>query len=79
VAFYSDTIRQLESAASADLIPQACIDVLTHAYRSYRSCLHHRALEGLGAVIPAGMLAEERAAVLAIWDRYLGAEPEPVR
>jgi glutamate-ammonia-ligase adenylyltransferase len=79
VAFYSDTIRQLESVASADLIPQACIDVLTHAYRSYRSCLHHRALEGLGAVIPAGMLAEERAAVLAQWDRYLGEEPDPVR
>jgi glutamate-ammonia-ligase adenylyltransferase len=77
VAFYSDTIRQLESVASADLVPQADIDVLTGAYRSYRSCLHHRALDGLGAVLPAEVLAGERAAVLAIWNRYLGEGPEP--
>lgn len=77
VAMFSDTIRQLESVASADLIPQATIDVLTHAYRSYRACLHHRALDGLGAVLPAETLAAERAAVLQIWNRYLGEPPEP--
>jgi glutamine synthetase adenylyltransferase len=74
---YADTIRQLESVASADLVPQACIDVLTHAYRSYRSCLHHRALDGLGAVVPQATLAAERAAVLQIWDRYLGEARQP--
>ncbi|HEY7929146.1 MAG TPA: bifunctional [glutamate--ammonia ligase]-adenylyl-L-tyrosine phosphorylase/[glutamate--ammonia-ligase] adenylyltransferase [Steroidobacteraceae bacterium] len=76
VARFSDTIRELESVASADLIPQATIDVLTHAYRSYRACLHHRALDGLGAVLPAATLAAERAAVLEIWNRYLGEGPE---
>ncbi|HEX4052436.1 MAG TPA: bifunctional [glutamate--ammonia ligase]-adenylyl-L-tyrosine phosphorylase/[glutamate--ammonia-ligase] adenylyltransferase, partial [Steroidobacteraceae bacterium] len=77
VARYSDTIRQLESVASADLIAQATIDVLTRAYRSYRTCLHHRALDGLDAVLPAATLASERAAVLEIWNRYLGEAPEP--
>src|SRR5262249_52884795 len=33
VAMFSDTIRQLESVASADLVPQATVDVLTSAYR----------------------------------------------
>ena len=36
VAMFSDTIRQLESVASADLVPQATVDVLTDAYRKYR-------------------------------------------
>ncbi len=37
VAMFSDTIRQLESVASADLVPQATVDVLTAAYRAYRA------------------------------------------
>ena len=34
---FSDTIRQLESVASADLVPQATSTVLTDAYRGYRA------------------------------------------
>jgi glutamate-ammonia-ligase adenylyltransferase len=71
VVRYSDTIRQLESVASADLVPQATIDTLTRAYRSYRARLHHRALDGLNAILPASELAAERAAVTAVWQRYL--------
>ena len=51
VAMFSDTIRQLESVASADLVPQARVDVLTGTYRAYRTRLHHRALDGRGAVV----------------------------
>ena len=46
VAMYSDTIRQLESVASADLVPQASVDLLTRAYRAYRARTHHLALDG---------------------------------
>jgi glutamate-ammonia-ligase adenylyltransferase len=67
VALFADTIRQLESVASADLRPQATVDVLTNAYRAYRACLHHRSLDGKGAVIPASEFRAERAAVQAIW------------
>ena len=42
---FSDNIRQLESLASADLVPQATVDVLTHAYRAYRQRMHHLSLE----------------------------------
>jgi glutamate-ammonia-ligase adenylyltransferase len=67
VAHFADTIRQLESVASAALVPQAQVDVLTAIYRRYRTRLHHRALEGAGAVIGDGEFVAERAAVSAVW------------
>jgi len=73
VAIYSDTIRQLESVASANLAPQARIDVLSGTYLSYRTYLHHRSLEEQGRVVPASQFAAERAAVAAIWDEVMGA------
>jgi glutamate-ammonia-ligase adenylyltransferase len=65
---YSDNIRQLESLASADLVPQATVDVLTGAYRAYRQRMHHLSLEAAGNVVPADEFRDVRAAVSAIWD-----------
>jgi glutamate-ammonia-ligase adenylyltransferase len=45
VAMFSDTIRQLETLASGDLVPQATVDVLVNAYRGYRERGHHRSLQ----------------------------------
>jgi glutamate-ammonia-ligase adenylyltransferase len=73
VAMYSDTIRQLESVASADLVPQNRIDTLSGAYREYRTCLHHRALEGKGAILSASDFVPERAAIVGIWDEVMGS------
>ena len=73
VALFADTIRQLESVASADLVPQAQVDVLADIYRLYRTRLHHRALDGRGAVADAGEFMPERAAVEAVWDATMGA------
>ncbi|HVN98604.1 MAG TPA: bifunctional [glutamate--ammonia ligase]-adenylyl-L-tyrosine phosphorylase/[glutamate--ammonia-ligase] adenylyltransferase [Steroidobacteraceae bacterium] len=67
VAWFSDTIRELESVASANLVPQATVDALTGAYRRYRERIHHRAIAGLDALVPAGEFSAERAAVSAIW------------
>ncbi len=67
VAMFSDTIRQLESAASAALVPQSTVDALTGAYRAYRACRHHLALEGGPECVPAERFSAERAAVSAIW------------
>ena len=67
VVMFSDTIRQLESVASADLVPQASVDVLTGAYRAYRGCAHHLALQGREAVVAASDFVAERAAVTRIW------------
>ena len=53
VALFADTIRQLESVASADLVPQTSVDVLTAAYRAYRARTHHLSL-ARGAADRAG-------------------------
>jgi [glutamine synthetase] adenylyltransferase / [glutamine synthetase]-adenylyl-L-tyrosine phosphorylase len=68
VVMFADTIRQLESVASADLVPQLTVDVLTDAYRKYRERSHHLSLEQAEAVVAADEFAATRAAVTAIWD-----------
>jgi glutamate-ammonia-ligase adenylyltransferase len=73
VVMFADTIRQLESVASADLVPQATVDVLTAAYRRYREHSHHLSLERKEPVVPADDFADTRAAVTAIWDATMGA------
>ncbi|MGH8294178.1 MAG: bifunctional [glutamate--ammonia ligase]-adenylyl-L-tyrosine phosphorylase/[glutamate--ammonia-ligase] adenylyltransferase [Steroidobacteraceae bacterium] len=71
VAMFSDTIRQLESAASADLVSQATADVLTAAYRAYRTRTHHLSLAGEPGLVGAEEFAAERAAVITIWDEVM--------
>ncbi|HTY93342.1 MAG TPA: bifunctional [glutamate--ammonia ligase]-adenylyl-L-tyrosine phosphorylase/[glutamate--ammonia-ligase] adenylyltransferase [Steroidobacteraceae bacterium] len=67
LVMFSDTIRQLESLASADLVPQSSVDALTAAYRAYRERTHRISLEGGANVVPADQFVAERAAVTAIW------------
>ena len=64
---FPDVIRQLESLASIDLVPQATVDVLTGAYRTYRQRIHHLSLESGGSLAPSAEFDTERAAVSAIW------------
>jgi [glutamine synthetase] adenylyltransferase / [glutamine synthetase]-adenylyl-L-tyrosine phosphorylase len=71
VARYSDTIRQLESVASANLVPQHSVDRLTAAYRSYRTRLHHLSLEGRPPSVSLDEFAVERAQVIAIWNETM--------
>jgi len=68
VAWFSDTIRQLESVASADLVPQASVDVLTGAYRAYRARTHHLSLDAAPPIVPAGEFSATRAAVTGLWN-----------
>jgi glutamate-ammonia-ligase adenylyltransferase len=71
VAMFSDTIRQLESVASADLVPQATVDVLTAAYRAYRTRTHHLSLAGEAGLVSAREFVTERAAITVIWDAVM--------
>jgi glutamate-ammonia-ligase adenylyltransferase len=72
VAMFSDTIRQLESVASADLVPQTTVDVLTSAYRAFRSRSHHLSLEGAEPLVPATEFVAERTAVTRVWNEAMG-------
>jgi len=75
VAVFSDSIRQLESVASADLVSQATVDVLTGAYRAYRTRTHHLSLAGQEPIVPLAEFATERAAVILIWDATMADGP----
>jgi glutamate-ammonia-ligase adenylyltransferase len=77
VVMFADTIRQLESVASADLVPQATVDVLTAAYRRYREHTHHLSLEGREPVVPGEEFAATRAAVTAIWEATMAGARSP--
>jgi glutamate-ammonia-ligase adenylyltransferase len=68
LVMFSDTIRQLESVASAALVPQATVDILTRIYREYRSVIHHRSLESESSVVAEQAFAVERGQVSGIWD-----------
>jgi glutamate-ammonia-ligase adenylyltransferase len=74
VAMFSDTIRQLESVASAALVPQETVDVLTAAYRTYRERGHHRSLRDETSVVAAEEFQAQRAAVTAIWNASFAAD-----
>ena len=77
VAMFSDTIRQLESVASADLVPQATVDVLTAIYRAFRTRMHHLSLAGEPGLLSAAEFVAERAAVTTLWDEVM-VRSEPV-
>lgn len=75
VALFSDTIRQLESVASADLVPQVSVDLLIVAYQAYRLRTHHLSLMNEAPIVPATEFAAERAAVTRIWNRAMAEDP----
>jgi [glutamine synthetase] adenylyltransferase / [glutamine synthetase]-adenylyl-L-tyrosine phosphorylase len=75
VVMFADTIRQLESVASAALVPQVDVDLLTRAYRAYRATAHHLALAGRPALTAPEEFTTERADVTRIWDAAMGADP----
>jgi glutamate-ammonia-ligase adenylyltransferase len=72
VVMFADTIRQLESVASADLVPQSTVDVLTRAYRTYRERSHHLSLEGREPVVSGEDFRDIRDAVISIWNATMG-------
>jgi glutamate-ammonia-ligase adenylyltransferase len=67
IVMFSDTIRELESVASADLVPQQKVDALTNAYRAYRTRTHHLSLELREPLVPDTEFTAERGAVTRIW------------
>jgi glutamate-ammonia-ligase adenylyltransferase len=79
VALFSDTIRQLESVASANLVPQTDVDLLTGAYRAYRASIHRLSLDGASAIVPAQQFREARAGVTALWESTMNDEPAGAR
>jgi glutamate-ammonia-ligase adenylyltransferase len=77
LAMFSDTIRQLESVASADLVPQVTVDLLIVAYQAYRVRTHHLSLMNEQPIVPRTEFVTERAAVTRTWNRAMADDPAP--
>jgi glutamate-ammonia-ligase adenylyltransferase len=72
IVTFSDNIRQLESLASGDLVPQSRVDFLVDTYRKYRQRLHRLSLDGAKNIIPADEFVSERQGVIQIWQEAMG-------
>jgi glutamate-ammonia-ligase adenylyltransferase len=68
---YSDTIRQLETLAGAELLEAADAEALIEAYQQYRAVGHRLTLAEASAVIGNDTLKPERQAVAALWRRLM--------
>ena len=71
IVIFSDNIRQLESLASGNLVPQARVDFLVDTYRRYRERLHRLSLAGGGNVVDASQFVAERKGVVEIWGEVM--------
>jgi glutamate-ammonia-ligase adenylyltransferase len=71
VALFSDTIRQLESVASANLVAQQTVDLLVAAYTAYRARTHHLSLDSRPPRVPATEFQTERREVTRIWNEVM--------
>ncbi len=71
IVTFSDNIRQLESLASGNLVPQSTVDFLVDTYRKYRHRLHRLSLDGAKNVVNADEFVGERKGVVEIWEREL--------
>lgn len=71
IILFTDNIRQLESLASGNIVPQEEVDFLTSTYRKYRECIHHLSLADEEEVIAADRFVDERQTVVALWQREM--------
>jgi glutamate-ammonia-ligase adenylyltransferase len=71
IVTFSDNIRQLESLASGNLVPQSRVDFLVNTYRSYRRRAHRLSLDGAKNIVSADEFVEERRGVIEIWEEAM--------
>jgi glutamate-ammonia-ligase adenylyltransferase len=72
VSVYTDNIRILEALGACGLLSQMDAEVLTAAYKAYRTETHRLALLRAEEVVDAARFREARTAVLGLWGRLLG-------
>ena len=70
---FTDNIRLLEGFGLAGLMPEEDVALLCDAYRAFRGRIHQLSLQESEGVVDAGELGEPREAVIALWNRMMGA------
>ncbi len=72
---YTDNIRILENLAAAGLLAPEDAELLTEAYKAYRSAAHRQALQNAPASVSVEEFQEYRAAVSRLWRRLIEEPP----
>lgn len=70
---WTDNIRLLDALAACGVLSAAEAEELGEAYKDYRSAGHRLQLQQRPEIVPAADFAAPRAAVVAVWERLLGA------
>ena len=68
---FTDNIRLLEGLATAGLMPAAEVELLSDAYRAYRSHFHRRALQEEEGLVDDSLFLAQRTEVSRIWIQHL--------
>jgi [glutamine synthetase] adenylyltransferase / [glutamine synthetase]-adenylyl-L-tyrosine phosphorylase len=71
IVTFSDNIRQLESLASGNLVPQTRVDFLVNTYRKYRQRLHRLSLDGAKNVVGDDEFIAARRGVIEVWEEVM--------
>ena len=71
IVTFSDNIRQLESLASGNLVPQSRVDFLVDTYRKYRQRMHRLTLDGARNVVSDTEFVAERRGVVEVWQEVM--------
>jgi [glutamine synthetase] adenylyltransferase / [glutamine synthetase]-adenylyl-L-tyrosine phosphorylase len=71
IVTFSDNIRQLESLASGNLVPQSLVDFLVDTYRQYRQRLHRLSLDGAKDVVSEDEFVDARRGVIQVWEQVM--------
>jgi len=71
IVTFSDNIRQLESLASGNLVPQSRVDFLVDTYRKYRQRLHRLSLDGAKNLVSDVEFISERRGVVEVWQEVM--------
>ena len=72
VAVYTDNIRILEALGQCGLIAPGDVELLTQAYKDYRSETHRLALLGKDETVEAARFSRQRDDVLRLWGLLIG-------
>ena len=73
---WTDNIRLLEGLARYEIFVDAEVELLSDAYRGFRSVSHRLTLQEKPALVSRDELRVEREKVKGIWDKVMGCRAE---
>ena len=76
LSVYTDNIRILEALSESGLIAPGDAQLLTEAYKGYRTAVHHLTLQQQEEIVAADEFQALRGEVCRIWENLLGADDD---